>query len=482
MLRIAACWVLAGLVIATLGAGLAAAQEAAPAQLGQRIHQPWKGDLDGMLERRILRVLVPFSRTHYFLDGARQRGLSYEAFEKFEKFLWEKYELKPLAIDAICSPTPRDEMFPRLLEGRGDIIVAALTVTPERQALVDFADPVATGVKELIVTGPGTPAIARLEELSGREVWVRESSSYQESLQALNAQFAAAGVAPVTVHWSAEDLETEDLLEMVNAGLIPATIADSYLLELWGEVFEGLRFDPEVVLRDDVEIAWAFRKDSPKLAAATNEFVVGIRKGTLTGNILYKRYLKSNPWVKSATSAADRKRFESVLPMFEKYATRYELDPVLEAAQGYQESGLDQGVRSKAGAIGVMQVLQSTASSPEVGIPDIENLEANIHAGNKYMRVLADRYFPDLAHDPIEQQLFCLAAYNAGPTRIRRLRGEAAAEGLNPDEWFGNVEVLVARKVGREPVVYVRNIYKYYIAFSLVAERAERRERARQQH
>jgi membrane-bound lytic murein transglycosylase MltF len=445
-----------------------------------RIHEPWFGDLDGMIERGMLRVLVTFNQTNYFRDGARQRGITYEAFEKFERFLRKKFRLSQPGIDVFYIPVPRDELLPRLLEGQGDMVAANLSVTPERLTRVDFSDPVMAHVKELVVTGPGVPPVDRVEDLSGREVWVRKSSSYHESLKVQNARLRAQGRPSIRIQWSEEALETEDLLEMVHAGLIPATIADSYLLELWGSVFEDLVWNDSVFLRDDVQIAWAFRKGSPKLARVTNDFVKKIRKGTLMGNILYKRYLETNRWVRSEAAGADRKRFDSMVHLFQKFGKQYGLDPLLQAAQGYQESGLDQSVRSPAGAVGVMQLLRSTAASPEVGIPNIEELEPNIEAGNKYMRVLADRYFPDLADDPLEQQLFCLAAYNAGPTRIRRLRKEAEVEGLDPDQWFGNVEVVVAERVGREPVQYVRNIYKYYVAYSLLTAREAHRERAKE--
>jgi membrane-bound lytic murein transglycosylase MltF len=226
-------------------------------------------------------------------------------------------------------------------------------------------------------------------------------------------------------------------------------------------------------------VGWAFRKNSPELRAVVNEFVKRHRRGTLMGNILHKRYLRSTDWVKNVYDAEHMERFRGLRPLFEKYAGTYDFDWLLIAAQAYQESRLDQSVRSRAGAIGVMQLLPSTASY--VGIGDIEVIENNIHAGVKYLRLLRDRYFDDAELDALNRGLFAFAAYNAGPTRISRLRRRAGDLGLDPHVWFDNVEVVVAREVGREPVQYVSNIYKYYIAYRLIAEKLQLEKQAREE-
>ena len=57
-----------------------------------------------------------------------------------------------------------------------------------------------------------------------------------------------------------------------------------------------------------------------------------------------------------------------------------------------------------------------------------------------------------------------------GPGAIQRLRREAQAEKLDPNVWFNNVERVAAARLGQEPVRYVRNIYKYYVAYKLIEE------------
>ncbi len=432
------------------------------------------GDLDAMRERRLIRALVTYNHTHYFFDGMTQRGLSYEALRILEEHLNRKFKTGRLKIHVVLIPVTRDELIPRLVEGYGDIALGGLTVTPEREALVDFV-PSGAVVREVVVTGPAdSTALTSQEDLAGREVWVRLSSSYRESLEALNARLAAAGKPPVRIHAADEVLEAEDLLEMVNAGLIEATVVDDYLAEFWAQIFPQIRIHDGFALREEGRLGWAVRRECPQLKALIEETLTQNQVGTKTANILIQRYLKDTKWARAAYSNEDLERFRQMIEIFRRYAGRYSFDWLLCAAQGYQESQLNQARRSKAGAIGVMQILPSTARSREVGIPDIENLEPNIHAGIKYMRVLADTYFPDLASDPRQQMLFTLAAYNAGPNRIARLRREAAAAGLDPDRWFRNVEIVVARRVGSEPVRYVSNIYKYHLAYKVVADRLER--------
>jgi membrane-bound lytic murein transglycosylase MltF len=265
---------------------------------------------------------------------------------------------------------------------------------------------------------------------------------------------------------------------MVAAGLIPATVADSYLVDLWTQVFPALKPHPSVAVATGGEIAWAFRKSSPKLAEALNEFAKTHKQGTLAGNVLLKKYLGTTKWVKNARSEEDIARFRSMVQLFQKYSDQYEFDWLLMAAQGYQESGLDQSKRSPVGAVGVMQVMPATARDKAVGIPDIEKLESNIHAGIKYNRWVVDNFYNDEAMNAVDRQLFAFASYNAGPGRITRLRKEAAEQGLDSNRWFNHVELIAAKRVGRETVQYVANIYKYYLAYQLVMQQAERRKEA----
>ncbi|MCK5411845.1 MAG: transglycosylase SLT domain-containing protein, partial [Gemmatimonadetes bacterium] len=318
--------------------------------------------------------------------------------------------------------------------------------------------------------------LTSLSDLAGREVHVRESSSYFGSLSRLNERFASEGRAPIRIVPADELLETEDLLEMVNAGVMPITIADNHLADFWGEIFERITVHTDLVVATGGRIAWAFRRSSPELEQAVNEFVRANRKGTLVGNMLFRRYLKDASYLRNPGVDEDRRRFEAAVEFFRRYGDQYDLPYLLIAAQAYQESRIDQSKRSPAGAVGVMQILPSTAADPRVGMPDIEAMEPNIHAGVRYLRMLMDDYFDDPALDPLNRQLLAFAAYNAGPARVAGLRRTAAETGLDPNRWFGNVEVVAARQIGRETVNYVSNIYKYYIAYQLITRQQELKE------
>jgi membrane-bound lytic murein transglycosylase MltF len=455
------------------------APEATPLPAGLApLFEPFKGDLDGMVKRRLVRVLTVQNPILYFVDRGREVGMTYESLKGFEKQLNAKLGNKVVTVHVIPIPVARDQLIPGLLAGRGDIAAGLITVTPERKKQVDFSEPLATGVREVLVSGPEAPAIASLEELSGKEVFVRPSSSYAEHLGKLNSRLKADGKPPVTVTPAPETLEDGDILEMVAAGLAPATVVDDVVADLYLQVFPGLRKHSDIASPPG-QIAWAFRKSSPKLAEALNAFVRSHQQGSLAGNVLVNKYLKTTKWVKNARSDEDRKRLESMIQLFKKYGDKYDLDHVLMAAQGYQESGLDQKKRSRVGAIGVMQVMPATARDKAVNIPNIQDLENNIHAGIKYNRWVIDNFYQDPAIARLDKGLFAFASYNAGPGRVAGLRRQAAAEGLNPDKWFNNVELVAAKRIGRETVTYVSNIYKYYLAYQMMLQRREDRQAAK---
>jgi membrane-bound lytic murein transglycosylase MltF len=265
---------------------------------------------------------------------------------------------------------------------------------------------------------------------------------------------------------------------MVAAGLVPMTLADDYVAEFWQQVFPGIVINRGAAVRTDVRTGMMVRKGSPKLLAELNAFLARNPEGSLTRNVLLQKYLKSVKYAKPATSQAELKRLEQVVGLMRKYADQYELDYLLMAAQGYQESGLDHARKSHVGAIGVMQVMPKTGAELKVG--DIRQLEPNIHAGVKYVRFMIDQYYADEPMTDFDKALFAFASYNAGPARVRQLRNKAAERGLDPNKWFNNVEIVAAESIGRETVQYVSNIYKYYLAYQMAIEQSNRRKEARE--
>jgi membrane-bound lytic murein transglycosylase MltF len=453
-------------------------ESALPEGVRSQIATPFKGDLDAMLARRMIRVGVTFNRTFYFVDNGVQRGVAYEFGKLFEDELNKKLKTDlSTKINVVFVPLPRDLLGRALTEGRVDLVIAQVTIRPDLQALVDFTIPTRTNINEVVVTGPGAPAIASVDDLSGKDVYARRDSKYNDSLAALNTALKAKGKAPAVILEIPGNLEDDDVLEMVNAGIIPITVVDDYMAAFWQKIFTDITVHDAVALRTGASLAVPVRKGSPKLLAEINGFLSKYGLGTAFGNMMEKRYLASTKYAKKATSPDGRKKYAALAEIFKKYSDQYKLDYLLMAAQGYQESQLDQNAKSHVGAIGIMQLMPATGKDMKVG--DITEIDANIHAGVKYMRFMIDQYFKDEPMDQLNKGLFAFASYNAGPGRVRQLRREAEKRGLDPNLWFGNVEQIASERIGRETVTYVSNIYKYYIAYRLLVEERDRRDAAK---
>jgi membrane-bound lytic murein transglycosylase MltF len=448
------------------------------------IMQSWEGDLDQMVQRRIVRVLVVPSKTFYFNDKGTQRGITYDAFQLVEQELQKRIDQdkkpkrKHLNVKFFYVPVGRDEILTALAEGKGDIAAANLTITPSRREIVDFAEPVLNDAREVVLTGPASPALSTLDDLAGKAVFVRKSSSYYEHLVALNTRFAAEQKPLIKLQEAPEELENEDLIEMLNAGLVSILVVDQHIADFWKKVFTKIVVHDTMAVHTGGQIAWAIRKDSPQLKAFLDSVVVAATSGRLEKQReqILARYLKRLTYVKNAASDAERKKFLSVVELFHKYGDRYDVDWLLMAAQGYQESKLDQQARSHVGAIGVMQVMPATGKDLNVG--DITELDPNIHAGVKYMRFMIDRYYENEPMTQLDKALFTFASYNAGPRRVAQLRKEAAKRGYDPNVWFHNVEYIAEERIGSETVTYVSNIFKYYVTYRLIAETLEKRREA----
>jgi len=445
-------------------------------------NKPWTGDFDRMLERRMIRVLVPYSRTLFFVDKGRERGVTADHVRDFERYINRKYAKqlgkRPLTVYIVA--TTRDKLLSGVAEGLGDIAAGNLTDTEERRKLVDFVT-FADGkpIREVVVTGPGSPPIGNIDELSGRTVHVRPSSSYYESVLALNERLRNEGKEPIVIVELPDALEDEDELEMLNAGLLDYVIVDDWKANMWAQVLPRIKVHNDLVMRAEGHIGWAVRKNSPALEAAIMDAyknVVANQGGMSMRRAQYHRSIKQ---ITNNTATAEMQRFERTIRFFENYGSKFGFDPLMLAAQGYQESRLDQDARSHVGAIGIMQIMPATGA--ELGVGSIYVAENNIHGGAKYMDRLMTLYFKDAAFSEYNRALFAFASYNAGPGNIARMRREAVKRGFDPDKWFNNVEVLVAEKIGIETTTYVRNIYKYYVAYKLTldAQEAARKARAR---
>ena len=454
-----------------------AAAAAPPRQLSIA-NKPWFGDLDRLVERRMIRVLVPYSRSLYYNDAGRERGLTADTVREFEQYLNQKYRKGNRPITVYLVPTTRDRLIDDIAAGLGDIGAGNLTVTEARRSRVDFVEQRDRFVTEVVVTGAKAAPLSSIEDLGGRTVHVRRSASYHDSLADLNERQRAVGLPEAVLKLVPDALEDEDMMEMANAGLIDVLVVDDWKARLWKQVLPKIVVHENARLRDGGRLGWAIRKDSPLLAAALADFDANVVPKRAPYAYRLAQLMKRIKQLQNPAGTAAWNRFEAVHALFRRYGERYGFDPLMLAAQGYQESQLRQDARSHVGAIGVMQLMPATGAEMKVG--DVTVLEPNIHAGTKYMSQLMTRYFADAKFSEGNRPLFAFAAYNAGPGRIARLRKEAATRGLDPDKWFNNVEIVVAEKVGIETTTYVRNIYKYYVSYKLTLEALEQQRKARE--
>ena len=462
-----------GSVSPTLGQGLA----------GQRFVLPktraWTGDFSAMLKRGKLRLLVPYSKTLFFVDRGRELGVVAEFGHELEASINARYKSKTSRFHVDLLPTARGRLLEALNKGYGDAVAANLTITPERLAVVDFVDPWLKNVKEIIVTGPSSPKLDRIEDLAGRDIHVRDSSVYVGHLAKLSEALVARGLEPIRIKPIDENLENEDLIEMVNAGLLPYAVVDDHEASIWTQIFSNAVPRQDLVVGERGDIAWAVRKNSPELKAELNAFFSTHSAVTSFGATLRKRYFSDKRIVKNALEENEAQKFLAVVDLFRRYAAMYNFDYLMIVAQAYQESGLDQSRRSPSGAVGLMQIKPSTAAGIPNGITGVvTDADRNVHAGCAYLRYLADTFLNDPAIDAENRTLMSFAAYNAGSYNLQKFRAFATQAGLDPNIWFRNVELGAAKIVGFETVQYVNNIYKYYIAYQLSVERLEAQRKA----
>ena len=429
-------------------------------------------DLDGMVKRQNIRALVMINPIGFFYDGGKPMGVMYDALRSLEVFVNQKLRTGVMKVQVTFIPVRPDQLEAALTQGVGDFVAYALVITPGRQQQVAFTVPLQTDNSQVLVTGPGFGPAASLDNLGGKEVYANPLTVQYQALQQLNAKLRNQGKPLIVLKTADKNLLEDDLIQMVNAGLLPATVADASRARLWSQVLPHLTVHPDLVIAGGEQTAWAVRKGNPQLLRLLDEFLAPRAVGTSFGNTLVRRYLENTQWVVNSTSPQEMKKFQALSGIFQKYSSQYHLDYLLMMAQGYQESRLEQGTHSPGGAVGIMQVMPVDAAAAPINIPDVWTVEGNVDAGIKMLRVMEDQYRNDPRIDPVNRALLALASYNAGPGRIAALRDQARKEGLDPDRWFGNVELVVAREIGQVTVTYVSNVYKYYVAYKLALQQA----------
>ena len=438
--------------------------------LDAHMSKSYRDDLPGLMQKRYIRILTTVNRTNFYIFNGHLVGYEYSLLNGYEKYLNKRIHNQNLQVVLEFIPVDRDELLPKLVQGYGDIAAAGLTVTRRRKEKAAFTKPYLTGVHEVVVTHEGGFKPKKPVDLGGQRIFVRESSSYYQSLLELNKRLDRLGKKAVSIVKAPETLETESILEMVDAGAVKITVADSHIARAWSEVLKNIEIHDQVRLREGSEIAWMVRKNNPKLLSSLNSFLKTHKKGTLLGNIYFNRYFMSAEKLKDPTDSQKWKKMLKYKDLIKRYAAKYGFDWMLILAQAFQESGLEHDRTSHAGAVGLMQILSSTARDKNINIPDIHKVENNIQAGVKYLAFLRDRYFDQEPMRPRDRVRFALAAYNAGPGKVRELREKAGTMGLDPNKWFRHVELAALKVVGQETVRYVSNINKYYLLYKSILQ------------
>lgn len=451
--------------------------------IDERIELNFIGDLDEIRKRRILRVLVSQSRTNFFYTDKGTRGIEHDLMKEFEDYLNRGPLRERYKTHVVFLPLPFEQLIDHLVQGHGDIAAAGLTITQEREQLVNFTHPYIKNVNEILVTHKNNQTeLTDIRQLSGQRVLIVSNSSYAVQLQIVNQALGAQGLEPIEIVLGESGLEAEDILELVNSELFDYTVVDSHIAKIYHNIFPNLKLVENFVFRNGGQIGWAINKNLPKLEATLNHFIDRYaRPGKFLGNSLFRKYFENPFWIRKPINFSLLGEKPCLEYYFEKYASFYDFDPYLIQAQAYQESRFRQNLVSPKNARGIMQIKPSTARSKIVGIRDISKPEDNIHAGVRYLAYLHDEYFDKPEYTPDEQMNFSLAAYNAGPGRIRQLQRIAKRKGLDPHKWFYNVEVIARNEIGHETVNYVTEIQKRKIAFKLAAD-LERQKRADRMH
>ena len=428
----------------------------------------WSGSYSEMLQRGEIRLAVPYDRTIYVNDKGTPRGLAVEVSKGLAKWINTKYasQLKGKAVSIKMVPVVGIDLLNSVTSGRADIALGDIglyePIPNAQNLLINHAS---EAEQEVLVTGPSSPVLQKAADLSGQTVYGSRNTNFHTTLSALNKELKRDGKLPVNLISPLGDLDEEDLLEMLNAGLISYVIIGDWKFKLWQSIYKNIVVHENLSAKDAGWAGWVVRANNQDLNQDLQSFYQSDdfkKSRSAFRQEDYKEHLKGlkDPIDKTAWT-----RFESMRPLFEKYGAEYKLNPLFIASLGFQETLLNQSAVSAVGAVGVMQLMPATGMS--LGVGDIHLLEPNIHAGADYMNQLISKYFPDAQFDGNNRSLFAVASYNIGPNNVAKARDQAKQLGFDPNRWFGNVEFIATERMGYEPMIYVRNVYKYYISYRL---------------
>ncbi|MFC3607019.1 MltF family protein [Stutzerimonas tarimensis] len=405
-----------------------------------------------------LRVLINQSRNSSGEVKGEAIGVEYVRLRAFVQHL-NAQAPDGASISLKLIPRAKDQLLGALLRGEGDLVapgelLEASGVAPSRAVVAQ--------VPLVLVTRQGTRVYQSLEQLSGRSVALAPGSAAGPRLARLNNELMARKKAPIVIEWVDPSLAVEDVLDMVQAGIYPATLVEQSIAERWAKVLPKLRIERQVSLGEPRDMHWFFRREASMLQASADRFLRDYRSPAnldAAFERVYRRLYK----VHYPLDVVGRQRLEKVRPTLQRFAEEMSFDWLGLAALAFKESTLNPAARGASGAVGLMQVMPRTAAG--VGVSNIHQLDNNVLASTRYLDSIRRQFFASPRFNERERMAFTLAAYNLGPQRVQALRAEARRRGLNPNQWFFQVERVAMETMGMGVVSYVNSVNKYHLAY-----------------
>ena len=427
----------------------------------QAWHAP--GEVHDLAEIRrsgVLRVLVNQSRNSSGEIKGEAIGVETVRLRAFERYLNRDASKRPIRLKII--PRAKDQLLAALQRGEGDMVAPGELIDTTGMRQVGRSRAVTADVPLVLVTRQGTARPQRLEQMSGRSVALPAGSAAGPALNVLNRKLIADGKAPMIIEWVDATLAVEDVLEMVQAGIFPATAVEQTIAERWARVMPKLRVE-RLKLAEPSDMHWLMRKEASMLRATADRFLEKYQPPA-NQDAAFERAYRRLYRVQQPLDRTGRQRLEKVRPTLQRHANQQDFDWLNLAALAFKESTLDPAARGASGATGLMQVTPATARS--MGVSDFQQLDGNVLASARYLANIRRTFFSSPRLNERERMAFVLAGYNLGPQRVQSMRAEARRRGLNPDQWFFQVERIAMETMGMGVVSYVNAVNKYYLAYS----------------
>jgi membrane-bound lytic murein transglycosylase MltF len=418
-------------------------------------------DLAAIRSSGELRVLVNQSRHSSGLVKGQSIGIEYQRLRAFEQYL-NRTAADGRRLSLKIIPKAKDQLLAALQRGEGDLVAPGELLSKPVGSKLRASAPLRRDVPLIVVSRQNDRRYQSLEQMSGRSLALPQGSAAAESLRLLNQNLIERKRAPVVLEWGDSSLAVEDVLEMVQAGIFSMTAVELPIAERWAKVMPRLRLERHLQLSAEGDMHWYLRRDATMLGASVDRFIKGYKEPAdqdVTLQRVYRRMYR----VQYPLGRVERQRLEKVRPVLQRHAEQQGFDWLLLAAVAFKESTLNPAARGAGGATGLMQITPGAARS--VGVSNIAALNENVLAASKYLAMIRRNYFNGSQLDERERMAFVLAGYNMGPQRVQSLRAEARRRGLNPDQWFFQVERVAMEQMGMGVVSYVNSVNKYHLAY-----------------